>query len=208
MENSRTDPRVVKTRNNLKQALVHLMKEYKIENISVQKITETASITRGTFYLHYKDKQDFIDRAMNGILDDFFENVMIEVYSLAGKSYPNGVKVFSMQHAFKYIEDEADAFDVLLNNPENVVFFDRLSDRVGVEINHFYEKLEPDFVELDVPTDIQIALIVSAELGLIKYWLQKGMIYTPRYMSSSVTKLMTQLKHDKIFFTDFFYTEA
>ena len=32
------------------------MRREKLEDISVQKITETANITRGTFYLHNKDK--------------------------------------------------------------------------------------------------------------------------------------------------------
>ena len=53
---NKTDPRVIKTRNSLRKALVYLMRRDKIENISVQKITETANITRGTFYLHYRDK--------------------------------------------------------------------------------------------------------------------------------------------------------
>lgn len=43
------DPRVVKTQTNLRRALVYLMQHEKLENISVQKITKTANITRGTF---------------------------------------------------------------------------------------------------------------------------------------------------------------
>ena len=64
MTGSKVDPRVVKTRSSLRKALVYLMKHEKLENISVQKITETANITRGTFYLHYKDKRDFIKSAI------------------------------------------------------------------------------------------------------------------------------------------------
>lgn len=33
------------------------------------------------------------------------------------------VQVFSLQKAFKYIENEAEVFDVLLNNQENDLFF-------------------------------------------------------------------------------------
>lgn len=60
MADKKLDPRVIKTRTNLRHALVYLMQNEKIDNISVQKITETAHITRGTFYLHYKDKKDFV----------------------------------------------------------------------------------------------------------------------------------------------------
>lgn len=49
MAGNKTDPRVVKTRNSLRKALVYLMRREKLEDISVQKITETANITRGNF---------------------------------------------------------------------------------------------------------------------------------------------------------------
>ena len=111
MAGNKTDPRVVKTRNSLRKALVYLMRREKLEDISVQKITETANITRGTFYLHYKDKKDFIRSAINEILDEFFDQVMVESEDL---SFSKGqtVQVFSLQKAFQYIESEADIFDV------------------------------------------------------------------------------------------------
>ena len=68
MAGNKTDPRVVKTRNSLRKALVYLMRREKLEDISVQKITETANITRGTFYLHYKDKKDLMRSLMNSLI--------------------------------------------------------------------------------------------------------------------------------------------
>jgi AcrR family transcriptional regulator len=51
-----TDPRIVRTRKLLQQALVNLMKEKPFDNISVQDIAEAATINRATFYDHYPDK--------------------------------------------------------------------------------------------------------------------------------------------------------
>lgn len=128
---NKTDPRVIKTRNSLRKALVYLMRREKIENISVQKITETANITRGTFYLHYRDKQDFIESAMKDILDDFFDQVMVdsEDYSL---SKERTVQVISLQKAFQYIENNADIFDVLLNNENNTGFYEQFYNRLAI----------------------------------------------------------------------------
>lgn len=114
---NKTDPRVIKTRNSLRKALVYLMRRDKIENISVQKITETANITRGTFYLHYRDKQDFIESAMKDILDDFFAQVMVDSENF-GLSKERTVQAISLQKAFQYIENNADIFDVLLNEAD------------------------------------------------------------------------------------------
>jgi AcrR family transcriptional regulator len=50
------DPRILRTRKLLQQALVNLMKEKEFDNISVQDIAEVATINRATFYDHYPDK--------------------------------------------------------------------------------------------------------------------------------------------------------
>jgi AcrR family transcriptional regulator len=208
MANSKTDPRVIKTRNNLKKALVQLMKQYKVENISVQKITEKASITRGTFYLHYKDKQDFIERSLSEILDDFFDAVMIDGTDyLPAINTDEPISIFSQQRAFKYIENEAETFDVLINNQENEPFFDHLYARLADYLQKFHQQVGAQFAELGVPVNLEISFIVSAELGLIKNWLRDGMIYTPRYMTQSIDKIFSQINCSGIFFTDFFVDE-
>lgn len=51
-----TDPRILRTRKLLQQALVTLMKERKFDTITVQDIAEAATINRATFYDHYPDK--------------------------------------------------------------------------------------------------------------------------------------------------------
>ena len=71
MAANKTDPRVIKTRNSLRKALVYLMRREKLEDISVQKITETANITRGTFYLHYKDNQPLAVAPLQVYADSF-----------------------------------------------------------------------------------------------------------------------------------------
>jgi AcrR family transcriptional regulator len=50
------DPRVRRTRHLLQQALEKLLESKEFENISVQDITEAATLNRATFYDHYPDK--------------------------------------------------------------------------------------------------------------------------------------------------------
>jgi AcrR family transcriptional regulator len=50
------DPRIRRTRHLLQQALQKLLKEKEFEEISVQDITEAATVNRATFYDHYTDK--------------------------------------------------------------------------------------------------------------------------------------------------------
>ncbi|MEY8441249.1 TetR/AcrR family transcriptional regulator [Lactobacillaceae bacterium 24-114] len=206
MASNKTDPRVIKTRNSLRKALVYLMRRKKLEDINVQQITEAANITRGTFYLHYKDKQDFIDSAIEEVLNEFFNYVMVDSQSL---SNANGqkVQVLSLQRAFQFIEKEADIFDVLLNDDKNNFFYKQLYGRLLDQLTNFYtESIEPE-EQLEVPLNIQISFINSALLGLIRHWLDDGMIYTPHYMAQSVTKMFEQLNSDHVILLDFFSNE-
>lgn len=51
-----TDPRILRTRNLLHQALGKLMLQKDFDKISVQDIAEAATVNRVTFYDHYIDK--------------------------------------------------------------------------------------------------------------------------------------------------------
>ena len=55
MAENTTDRRVRKTRGQLRQGLVRLMREKSIQDITVKELCEECDINRGTFYLHYTD---------------------------------------------------------------------------------------------------------------------------------------------------------
>jgi AcrR family transcriptional regulator len=74
MAAEKTDLRVVRTRNAIKQAFVELVGEGGLDKMSVKAITERAGINRKTFYLHYETIEALFEDVLNGVMDDFFEN--------------------------------------------------------------------------------------------------------------------------------------
>src|ERR1700720_2327551 len=52
----RLDPRILRTRQLLQDALRKLLELKEFDKISVQDITEAATVNRATFYAHYEDK--------------------------------------------------------------------------------------------------------------------------------------------------------
>jgi AcrR family transcriptional regulator len=50
------DPRILRSRRMLMEALVRLLNKKEFEDISVQEIADEATLNRATFYLHYTDK--------------------------------------------------------------------------------------------------------------------------------------------------------
>lgn len=55
------DPRVKRTRKLLQQALMELFREKSFASISIQDITERATVNRATFYAHFPDKYALLD---------------------------------------------------------------------------------------------------------------------------------------------------
>src|SRR5450755_3826161 len=55
-ETETTDPRILRSRRMLMEALVRLLTQKELEDISIQEIANEATLNRATFYLHYSDK--------------------------------------------------------------------------------------------------------------------------------------------------------
>jgi AcrR family transcriptional regulator len=68
------DPRVKRTRDLLQQALGKLLESTEFEKISVQDITDEATVNRATFYAHYPDKfalfECMVASKFNQLLED------------------------------------------------------------------------------------------------------------------------------------------
>jgi AcrR family transcriptional regulator len=55
-ETGTTDPRILRSRRMLMDALARLLMKKEFEDISVQEVADEATLNRATFYLHYQDK--------------------------------------------------------------------------------------------------------------------------------------------------------
>ncbi len=51
-----TDPRILRSRRMLMEALAKLLTKKEFDDISIQEIADEATLNRATFYLHYPDK--------------------------------------------------------------------------------------------------------------------------------------------------------
>jgi AcrR family transcriptional regulator len=68
-----TDPRILRSRRMLMDALANLLTKKEFEQISVQEIADEATLNRATFYLHYQDKaallQAMTETRFRGLID-------------------------------------------------------------------------------------------------------------------------------------------
>ena len=65
MKKRAPDRRTEKTRRALKAVLIRLLQTRSLQKVSISELTELADISRGTFYLHYRDILDLYQTIQN-----------------------------------------------------------------------------------------------------------------------------------------------
>ena len=70
-QDKRVDPRVKRTRKLLEKAFMELMVEKGFQSITIQDVTERATVNRATFYAHFEDKFDLLDSYIREQFDEW-----------------------------------------------------------------------------------------------------------------------------------------
>lgn len=60
----KTDPRILRTRKLIMDAFIELTKKKEFKNITIKDITSEATVNRATFYYHFMDKYDLMEKAL------------------------------------------------------------------------------------------------------------------------------------------------
>lgn len=78
------DPRIKRTRKLIMDSFINISEKKEFKDITVKDITEEAMINRATFYYHFEDKFDLLEKALSEVLqvnlnyDDFKNNELNE----------------------------------------------------------------------------------------------------------------------------------
>ncbi len=79
MENTKTDPRILRTRKLIMDSFIELSSKKEFKDITIKDITTEAMINRATFYYHFEDIYDLLEKVLSEVLlvnlnCDFYEN--------------------------------------------------------------------------------------------------------------------------------------
>lgn len=69
------DLRVIKTKKNIEESFIYLLRQKDFNKITVQDILDRALINRSTFYKHYTDKYELAETLCNEVFDSLIAGV-------------------------------------------------------------------------------------------------------------------------------------
>ena len=179
------DRRVRKTRRQLRECLITLLKEKKVQDITVRELTDMADLNRGTFYLHYKDVFDLLEKTEAELQEDF-NQLVCKHDAVDLKQRPSVI----FNEIYSLVYDNADLIEILLGENGDLNFVNRLKQLIR-------EKCLKDWMEVfrsgnAAAFDAFFSFIVSGCIGLVQYWLQTGLKETPAQMAKLTEHIITK----------------
>jgi len=184
------DPRIKRTLNLIRDAFISLMDERGFDQITVQDITKRAEINRATFYRHYQDKYELLEKIVDEVLNQFQSAFQLpsdfEAHHFV-KDYDTPPDSFIRQ--FEQIANHFQFYKVMLGPKGLPSFSFRLEIIIRDSLTRRSIIAQPIDSQVGVPRDIIIRYVTSAHLGIIMYWLENDMPYTPKYMATQLIRL-------------------
>ena len=157
------DLRVRRTRKWLQEALLSLMLEKQFSKISIAEITDKAEVSRPTFYLHYRSKEEVLE----DYLDSMYRDFMVDME-------PNLDSIIQGKMAIKLYEQISDQAVFLRSLIDSEV-----SNLVVHKLHQYcYEVIKKSLDQSLFPTcddttwDFVIASIAGSVYAVSVRWLQ------------------------------------
>lgn len=179
MSSGRLDRRVKYTKMMLKNSVIELLGEKPIEKVTVKEICERADVNRGTFYSHYSDQYDLY----NSIVDELLNGIFERLGDILRAGHQSMLK--SVTLVYEYIKENSKLAEILLEG--------RIKYGIDARINEIVESIYLHDIKKSVENQTEIdavySFIASANLGIIKYWLNSGMKMSVEEMASLSIKL-------------------
>ncbi len=181
MQSDKRDRRVQYTRMVLRDSLIELLHEQPIEQISVKALCEVADVNRSTFYNHYKDQYDMLQKIQEEVLADL--DRYMSAYSVWG-SEADLLRI--MRRIFEYISANAPLCRVLLADKGDASLQGAI---MKIARAHSETKLRNTGLADSGMLHYLLLYWVNGCTGIIHWWLQSGMDRTASEMAEMAVAL-------------------
>jgi AcrR family transcriptional regulator len=173
------DQRIRRTCERLGSALVALIQEKPIDDVTVQEVLDRASVGRSTFYLHYSDKDDLLLSQ----LEKFLETMSMALSIRKEESH----RVLPVAELFAHIGSQKKLYRALADSG-------RLNDFFDLAQGYFARGIEQRLTESKRLSNLRLSKLPQRELGarasalagsmlsLMRWWLDRGAKESSRAM--------------------------
>ncbi|OFU71025.1 TetR family transcriptional regulator [Streptococcus sp. HMSC10A01] len=180
------------TEKLIETSLLQSMKEQTFETISIRQLIDLAGVNRSTFYRHYLDKYDLLEKIENRLLDDlqaYYQEALDSacLFKLE-KDFKVEDYIHEKQNLFHFFKPYLEDLAILLGPNGSPTSLLRLQEALR-EIFSKSISLADAYIE-EVEVDLLLNHQVASFMGTLTYWLTHPH-YKSQQMSDFHTKVTT-----------------
>ena len=153
------DLRVIKTKDNIKNSMLHLLKKYEFKDITMSMLVDECRINKTTFYRHYSDKYDLIEK----ISKDY-----ISLFSKASSNFENGINEHNIDCLIQFFDDNKDELLILESKILPINIFEEMLTIMTLDLCTYFKK----YINQDDLIKLYASLISNNILTTIKWYHQ------------------------------------
>jgi AcrR family transcriptional regulator len=168
------DQRIRRTHERLGSALVALIQERPIDDVTVQDVLDRASVGRSTFYLHFRDKDDLLLSQ----LETFLEMMSTTLTIRKEESH----RVVPVAELFAHIGSQKKLYRALADSGRLDDFFDLAQGYFarGIKRRLTESKRLSNLPQRELGA--RASALAGSMLSLLRWWLDRGAKEPPRAM--------------------------
>ena len=159
----KTDLRIRRTKKSIRDAFFELIDENGFDSVTVKDITDRALISRNTFYLHYEDKFDLLNKISNELMRKVYWRVSKDLIKIKDLDFTIDCTATLLISIQRVIDEDRDLYRLLLADPGTVVFSEKIEKTIRTAL---------DLIKGDIEgiSDLSIEYIITGMKGVIRYW--------------------------------------
>jgi AcrR family transcriptional regulator len=184
MKGSPADPRVIRTRSLLRDALVHLVAEKGFTSLTIKDVTNQAGLDRTTFYLHYAGLHELLEDCARAL----FGQMRNEIYANKLLRFQGTTRLEPfIESVFHHLEQHEKFYRAMLGKHGDpllrVLFQDLLSELIFEPIAN-----KTPGKASDPQIQMTMRFFSAGFTGIASWWLENGMPIKVEEASQQITR--------------------
>lgn len=162
---------MISTKEAIQNAFIELLIHQEYTKISVSSITKTAGINRGTFYLHYKDKDGVLQTIEERLFQELEQCILrTEIPFSLDLSRAKELQYY-MEQLFSYIEEYDHVFKILLLDGNGISFSTKMNQMISKWLIDGFLPHPMMTLTAEIPKNLLAKVAASTIVSCITEWL-------------------------------------
>ncbi|WP_439873507.1 TetR/AcrR family transcriptional regulator [Bacillus mycoides] len=186
---NKIDLRVIKTQRAIKNTFIQLIEEVGFEKVNVRKLIERAEVNRSTFYLHYQDKYDLLNKIEDELLEGLKQIIMdTALTKTVEQNSTSDSRLEKMNKVAYYLFDNKKIIRLLTSDKGDPIFLSKIG---GIFESIWIDKKV--VIIPNIPKRYAFAVLAGMLTNLIGEWIRSDFEETPEQFSQIAVYMTKEL---------------